>query len=116
MAKRLARQVKSWYPAAPSAIKLRYPPNIGSVLVYFDPQYERYVFSSVTKNLPQTHIQISTSILASLYELREIVIEAGIQHLSLPKLASCYDKLDFNIVFELIYQVLDPLPITIYIH
>ena len=29
MAKRLARQVKSWYPAAPSAIKLRYPPNIG---------------------------------------------------------------------------------------
>ena len=50
MAKGLARKVKSWYPAAPSAIKLRYPPNIGSVLVYFDPQIERYVFSLVTKN------------------------------------------------------------------
>ena len=29
MAKGLARQVKNWYPAAPSAIRLRYPPDIG---------------------------------------------------------------------------------------
>ena len=41
MAKGLARQVKSWYPAAPSAIRLRYPPDIGSVLIYFDPISER---------------------------------------------------------------------------
>ena len=49
MAKGLARQVKSWYPAAPSAIRLRYPPDIGSVLIYFDPISERYIFSLVTK-------------------------------------------------------------------
>ena len=113
MAKGLARQVKSWYPAAPSAIKLRYPPNIGSVLVYFDPQIERYLFSLVTKN-QNYHKPTYESVLASLYELREVVIDAGIQHLSLPKLASGCDKLDFNIIFELICQVFDPLPITIY--
>ena len=33
MAKGLARQVKSWYPTAPSAIRLRNPPGIGSVLI-----------------------------------------------------------------------------------
>ena len=33
MAKRLARKVKSWHPAAPIAIKLRYSPNIGRYLV-----------------------------------------------------------------------------------
>ena len=48
-AKRLARQVKSLYPAAPSAIKLKYPPNNASVLIYFDPYFERYVFSLVNK-------------------------------------------------------------------
>ena len=58
MAKGLARQVRSWYPAAPSAIRLKYPPNIGSVLVYFGSQLERYVFSLVTKKsiLPKAHI------------------------------------------------------------
>ena len=50
IAKELAQEVKSLYPAAPSAIKLRYPPNICSVLIYFDPQLERYAFSLVTKN------------------------------------------------------------------
>ena len=45
MAKGLARQIKSWYPAAPSAIRLRYPPDIGSVLTYFDPISGRYIFS-----------------------------------------------------------------------
>ena len=50
MAKGLARQVKSWYPAAPSAIRIRYPPDIGSVLIYFDPISERYIFSLVTKS------------------------------------------------------------------
>ena len=34
MAKALARQVKSWYPAAPSAIRLRYPPNIGCFNIF----------------------------------------------------------------------------------
>ena len=115
MAKGLARQVKSWYPAAPSAIRLRYPPDIGSVLIYFDPISERYIFSLVTK-FRYYHKPTYESVLASLYELREIVIDAGITHLSLPKLASGYDKLDFNIIFELICQVFDPLPITIYIH
>ena len=115
MAKGLARQVKSWYPAAPSAIRLRYPPDIGSVLIYFDPISERYIFSLVTK-FRYYHKPTYESVLASLYELREIVIDAGISHLSLPKLASGYDKLDFNIIFELICQVFDPLPITIYIH
>ena len=115
MAKGLARQVKSWYPAAPSAIRLRYPPDIGSVLIYFDPISERYIFSLVTK-FRYYHKHTYESVLASLYELREIVIDAGISHLSLPKLASGYDKLDFNIIFELICQVFDPLPITIYIH
>ena len=106
MAKRLARQVKSWYPAAPSTISLKYPPIIGSVLVHFDPQLERYVFSLVTKN--RYHYNSTyESVLASLYELREKVIDAGIQHLSLPKLASGYDNLDFNIVFKLICQVFD---------
>ena len=115
MAKGLARQVKSWYPAAPSAIRLRYPPDIGSVLIYFDPISERYIFSLVIKfrYYPKPTYK---SVLASLYELRKIVIDAGISHLSLPKLASGYDKLDFNIIFELICQVFDPLPITIYIH
>ena len=63
MAKGLARQVKSWYPAAPSAIRLRYPPDIGSVLIYFDPISERYIFSLVNKVrvLPQTHIRICIS-------------------------------------------------------
>ena len=115
MAIGLARQVKSWYPAAPSAIRLRYPPDIGSVLIYFDPISERYVFSLVTK-FRYYHKPTYESVLASLYELREIVIDAGISHLSLPKLASGHDKLDFNIIFELICQVFDPLPITIYIH
>ena len=115
MAKGLARQVKSWYPAAPSAIRLRYPPDIGSVLIYFDPISERYIFSLVTK-FRYYHKPTYESVLASLYELREIVIDAEITHLSLPKLASGYDKLDFNIIFELICQVFDPLPITIYIH
>ena len=115
MAKGLARQIKSWYPAAPSAIRLRYPPDIGSVLNYADPISERYILSLVTK--PRYyHKPTYESVLASLYELREIVLDAGISHLSLPKLASGYDKLDFNIVFELICQVFDPLPITIYIH
>ena len=113
MAKGLARQVKSWYPAAPSAIRLRYPPDIGSVLIYFDPISERYIFSLVTK-FRYYHKPTYESVLASLYELKEIVIDAGISHLSLPKLASGYDKLDFNIIFELICQVFDPLPITIY--
>ena len=111
MAKGLARQVKSWYSAALSAIKLRYPPKIG----YFDPYFERYVFSLVTK-IRCCHKPTYESVLASLYELREIVIDAGIQHLSLPKLASGYDNLDFSIVFELICLVFDPLPIAIYIH
>ena len=115
MAKGLARQVKGWYPAAPSGIRLRYPPDIGSVLIYFDPISERYIFSLVTK-FRYYHKPTYESVLASLYELREIVIDAGISHLSLPKLASGYDKLDFNINFELICQVFDPLPITIYIH
>ena len=115
MAKGLARQVKSWYPAAASAIRLRYPPDIGSVLIYFDPISERYIFSLVTK-FRYYHKPTYESVLASLYERREIVIDAGISHLSLPKLASGYDKLDFNIIFELICQVFDPLPITIYIH
>ena len=115
MAKGLARQVKSWYPAAPSAIRLRYPPDIGSVLIYFDPISERYIFSLVTK-FRYYHKLTYESVLESLYELREIVIDAGISHLSLPKLASGYDKLDFNIIFKLICQVFDPLPITIYIH
>ena len=115
MAKGLARQVKSWYPAAPSAIRLRYPPDIGSVLIYFDPISERNIFSLVTK-FRYNHKPTYESVLASLYELREIVIDAGITHLSLPKLPSGYDKLDFNIIFELICQVFDPLPITIYIH
>ena len=114
MAKGLARQVKSWYPAAPSAIRLRYPPDIGSVLIYSDPISERYIFSLVTKSR-YYHKPTYEYVLASLYELREIVIDAGISHLSLPKLASGYDKLDFNIIFELICQVFDPLPITIYI-
>ena len=48
-AKGLARQDESLYPAAPSAIKLEYPPNFGSVLICFDPYFERYVFSLVTK-------------------------------------------------------------------
>ena len=115
MAKGLARQVKSWYPAAPSAIRLRYPPDIGSVLIYFDPISERYIFSLVTK-FRYYHKPTYKSLLASLYELREIVIDAGFSHLSLPKLASGYDKLEFKIIFELICQVFDPLPITIYIH
>ena len=114
MAKKSARKVKSWYPAAPIAIKLRYPPNIGSVLVYLDPQLERYAFSLVTKII-YYHKPTYESDLASLYELREIVIDAGIQHLSLSKLVSGYDKLDFNIIFELICQIFDPLLITIYI-
>ena len=113
MAKGLARQVESWYPAAPSAIRLRYPPDIGSVLIYFDPISEGYIFSLVTK-FRYYHKPTYESVLPSLYELREIVIDAGISHLSLPKLASGYDKLDFNIIFELICQVFDPLPITIY--
>ena len=115
MAKGIARQVKSWYPAAPSAIRLRYPPDICSVLIYFDPIFERYIFNLVTK-FRYYHKPTYESVLASLYELREILIDAGISHLSLPKLASGYDKLDFNIMFELICQVFDPLPITIYIH
>ena len=115
MAKGLARQVKSWYPADPSLIRVKYPPDIGSVLIYFDPISERYIFSLVTK-FRYYHKPTYESVLASLYELREIVIDAGISHLSLPKLASGYDKLDFNIIFELICQVFDPLPITIYIH
>ena len=115
MSRGAARQVKSWYPAAPSAIKLRYPPNIGSVLIYFDPCFERYVFSLITK-IRFYHKPTYESVLASLFELREMVIEAGISHLSLPKLASGYDKLDFNIIFERICQVCDPLPITIYLH
>ena len=115
MAKGLARQVKSWYSAAPSAIRLRYPPDIGSVLIYFDPISESYIFSLVTK-FRYYHKPTYESVLASLSELREIVIDARISHLSLPKLASGYDKLDFNIIFELICQVFDPLPITIYIH
>ena len=114
MAKGLARQVKSWYPAAPSTIRLRCPPNSCSVLLYFDPQLESYVFSLVTK-IRYYHKPIYESVLASLFELREIVIDAGIQHLKLPKLNSGYDKLDFNIVFELICYVFDPLPITVYI-
>ena len=77
MAKGLARQVKSWYPAAPSAIRLRYPPDIGSVLIYFDPISERYIFSLVTKSR-YYHKPTYDSVLASLYELREIVINAGI--------------------------------------
>ena len=68
MAKGLARQVKSRYPAAPSAIKLRYPPNIGSVLIYFDPQLERYVYSLVTKSR-YYHKPTYEYVLASLYEL-----------------------------------------------
>ena len=101
MAKALARQVKSWYPAALSAIRLRYPPDIGSVLIYFDPISEQYIFSLVTK-FRHYHKLTYESVLACLYEPREIVIDAGIQHLRLPKLASGYDKLDINIVFELI--------------
>ena len=115
MAKGLARQVKSWYPAAPSAIRLRYPPDIGSVLIYFDPISERYIFSLVTE-FRHYHKLTYESVLASLYELREIVIDAGISHLSLPKLANGYDKLDFNIIFELICQVFKSLAVTIYIH
>ena len=115
MAKRLALQVKNWYPAAPSAIKLRYPPNIGSILISFEPQFERYVFSLVAKNRFDTKPTYE-SVLVSLYQLREIVIDAGTQQLSLPKLASGHDNLDFNIIFELICQVFDSLSITIYIH
>ena len=115
MPKGLVRQVNSWYPAAPSAMKLRYPPNIGSVLLYFESYFERFVFSLVTKNR-HYHKRTYESVLKSLFELRDIVIDAGIKHLNLPKIASGYDRLDFNIIFELICQVLDPLPITIYIH
>ena len=108
MAKGLARQDESLYPAAPSAIKLEYPPNFGSVLIYFDPYFERYVFSLVTKN---NFFEKPTyeSVLASLYELRDLVISAEIHQLSLPKLASGYANLDINIVFEHIRHVLDPL-------
>ena len=115
MAKGLARQVKSWYPAAPSTIRLKYPSNIGSIFLKFDPQLEPYVFSLATKNR-YYHKPTYESVLSILYELREIVLDAGIQHLSLPKFASGYDKLDFNIVFELKCQIFDPLPLTIYIH
>ena len=79
MAKGLARQVKSGYPAAPSTIRLKYPPNIGSILLYFDPQLEPYVFSLAAKNR-YYHKPTYESVLSSLYELREIVIDAGIQH------------------------------------
>ena len=84
MAKGLARQVKSWYPALLSAIRLRYPPDIGSVLIYFDPISERYIFSLVTK-FRYYHKPTYESVLASLYELREIVIDAGITHLKSSK-------------------------------
>ena len=106
--KGLAREVKSWYPAAPSYNKFRYPPNIGSVLVYFDP----YVFSSVTK-IRFYNKRTYESVLSSDYELREIVISSGFQHLILPRLASGLNYLDLNIVFELICQLIDPIPITI---
>ena len=115
MAKGLARQVKSWCPAARNAIKLRYPPHIGSVLIYFDPYCERYDFSSVTKN-KYYHKATYESVLPGLYELKEIAIDAGIQHLIFPKLASGYDNLKVNIIFELLCQVFDPLTITICIH
>ena len=85
MAKGLARRVKSWYPAAPSSIKRRYPPIIGKDLIYFDPYFEHYVFSLVTK-ISFYHKPTYESVLACLYELREIVTDVGIQHLSLPKL------------------------------
>ena len=115
MATRLARLVKRRYPAEPSAIKLRYPPNIGKVLLYFEPYFERYVFSLVTR-IRFYHKPTYESVFPSLYELRELAIDAGIQHSSLPKLAIVYENLEFNMVFELICQVFDPLPITIYIH
>ena len=111
MAQGLARQVKSWYPAAQSYNKYRFPTNIGSVLVYFDQQLERYVFSPATKNQFH-HKPTYESVLASLHELREIVTHAGVQHLSPPNLSSGYDNLDFNIVFELICQIFEPLPQT----
>ena len=111
-----SQEINATYLSSPTDILYSpHPQDIGSVLIYFDPISERYIFSSVTK-FRYYHKPTYESVLASLYELREIVIDAGITHLSLPKLASGYDKLDFNIIFELICQVFVPLPITIYIH
>ena len=115
MANVLARQVKVWYPAIPSYNKLKYQPSIRSVLINFDRYLDRNLFNLNTK-IRFYDKPTYKSVLASLYELREMVISEGIRHLSLPKLASGYDNLDFNNVFELICHVFDPLPITISIH
>ena len=87
-----------------------FPP--GSLVTYFDQQYQRFVYNLVTKR-QFFHKPTYDTLELSLQALKQHLQRHNMQELAIPKLGCGYDKLHWPTVFSILFKVFSGSNLTI---
>ena len=115
MSKGLAKMVARMYPSMREIGENQPKFPVGTVIPYFDPYTNRYIFNMVTKEKENDHPSYY-AINKALTTLREAVQACGIRAISLSILDFSNNQLEKSSIMRQLYEIFGPLNIKIHLY